>query len=158
MWPHGDLSTLFSVMYSTFKLKKTRSLHINLNPSTFPYRQTVLNQFAKLGYSNLPPKNYLDYLTELSQYRFCLCVRGAGLDLHRAYEAWYLNSIPVIINNTETKMDNFIKHLKQLNLPFYEIKGYNFDKYTPEFFNESLYNSLKNNSFNLPPLKLSYYQ
>ena len=102
-----------------------------------------------------------DYLEELSQHRFCLCVRGNGIACHREWECYYLGVIPVIINNQFTNMSVYIKYLQDLQLPFYEIKEETLDRYTDDFFNEELYKKImsKYNStaFNLPSIKLSYY-
>lgn len=163
MFKHGNLVSLYTVMSESYYKKKTRGLYININPRTYPYRHTVLqdinqrpNDFVISG-----SKPYNDYLEELSQHRFCLCVRGNGIACHREWECYYLGVIPVIINNKFTNTSVYIKYLQDLQLPFYEIKEETLDRYTDDFFNEELYKKImskyNSSAFNLPSIKLSYY-
>ena len=105
-------------------------------------------------------KPYNEYLEELSNCRFCLCIRGNGPSTHREFESYYLGVIPVFINNKETKMESHIKYMKKLGLPFYEINDINqFDTLSDDHFSEVLYKKVMGESsiFNLPQLKLGGY-
>ena len=160
MFSHGNVISLYKTMKNTYYLNKTKNLYININPNTFAYRQRLLDELTILGYINSPQKQFKEYLEELSQYRFSLCVRGNGIDTHRFFESLYLGVIPVIINNTYTNMNNYVKYLRSLGLPFYEITQDKFE-YCDEFFNENLYKkTIKecgSSIYNLPQLKLNYY-
>lgn len=156
MWPHGNLEDIYSVINSTYLLKKTKGIYININPSTFSYREKVLNEVNNERFNTSSSKPFKEYLQELAMHRFCLCVRGNGLSSHREWESYYLGVIPVIINNKFTNMDNHVQYMKKLELPFYEITSESLEKYSDDFFNEALYNKIKKD-FNLPKLKLSYY-
>lgn len=163
MWPHGDTLGVYEIMSKTYYLNKSKNLYININPKTFSYRQTVLNELNNRPMDfqiNTTPKPFKDYLHDLSQHFFCLCIRGNGLATHREWEALYLGVIPVFINNKFTNIDKHLVYFKTLNLPFYEITDDNLDKYTDEFFNEQLYKKLVNfTGFTLqnnPALKLNY--
>ena len=109
---------------------------------------------------------YDEYLNELSKYRFCLCLRGNGIDTHRFWESLYLGVIPVILNNKTTACDNFTKYMKRLNVPFYEIVGDDLDivfkKYNSDYFDEDLYKQIITNCnstvFNSDCLKMSFYE
>lgn len=163
MFKHGDLISLYSVMSKTYYKKKIRGLYININPNTYPYRHTVLQEIKQRPDDFIVSSNklYKDYLEELSSYRFCLCVRGNGIACHREWESLYLGVIPVIINNKYTNTSAYVSHLKQLNIPFYEIKEDNLEKYSENFFNEELYNKIiqtsGNSIFNNKALKLNNY-
>jgi len=161
MWPHGDLDILYNQMKSSYMYKKEKAVYVNINPSTFAYRNQVLQEIQNNFTVTTCSKPYKEYLDELSLHRFCLCVRGNGLDTHRFWEALYLGVIPVIINNANTKMNNFIQYLKNADLPFYEITEDNLCKYNEDIFNDELYQSMldKHNIFiqSSPGLKLSYY-
>lgn len=164
MFKHGDLISLYSIMSKTYYKKKTRGLYININPNTYPYRHNVLQDIKQRPDDFIVSSNklYKDYLEELSSYRFCLCVRGNGIACHREWESLYLGVIPVIINNKFTNTSAYISHLKQLNIPFYEIREDNLDKYSENFFNEELYNKIiqasGNSIFNNKALKLNHYE
>ena len=159
MWPHGDLLTLYSVMRKTYFKKKSKNIYVNINPNTYGYRAVLLETLKKAEFTMSASKAYKDYLEELSQHWFCLCVRGNGLDTHRFWEALYLGTIPVVINNSETRLNNFVKYLKELEVPFVEIN--NVTKYTQDYFVEELYKKqlkLINNSIqNLKHLRLDAY-
>jgi hypothetical protein len=159
MWVHGDIPALYKVMSETYLYKKTKNLYININPNTFDYRRQILSEINKSSKFNIScNKPYSDYLYELSQHRFVLCVRGGGIQTHRNIESLYLKSIPVIINNKYTKMDNHVKYLRETGIPFYEIKSESFSKYSDDFFNEELYNKLYHRfKTSLNQLKLSFY-
>lgn len=164
MFKHGNLVSLYTVMSESYYKKKTHGLYININPRTYAYRHTVLQEINQRpnDFVISESKPYKDYLTELSKHRFCLCVRGNGIACHREWECYYLGVIPIIINNKFTNTSAYIKYLQELGLPFYEIKEDTLDRYSDDFFNEELYKKImsKHNStpFNLPSIKLSYYQ
>lgn len=167
MWPHGDLVSFYSVMAETYMFKKTSSIYVNINPKTYPYRRYILESINKYGNLQVSGgKPYIDYLRELASNRFCLCIRGNGVDTHRLWESLYLGVIPVIINNSTTNMDYHVKYLKDLGLPFYEIKNDDLDavfkKYTSNYFDESLYKKIihqsKSSIFNNNCLKMRFYQ
>ena len=161
MWIYSDILSLYTTMSKTYKNKKTKGIYININPNTFTYRRKVIEEVTNDRFKISSGKPFKEYLEELSIHRFCLCVRGNGLDTHRFYESLYLGVIPVIINNKYTNMNNYVRHLKKLGLPFYEITSESLDKYSNEFFNETLYKTIikecGSSIYNLPQLKLSYY-
>jgi hypothetical protein len=167
MWKHGDLLSLYKVMSETYSNLKTGAIYVNINPNTYPYRQNVLDKIKEYGKMTLSSgKPYCEYLRELSSYRFCLCLRGNGIDTHRFWESLYLGVIPVIINNKTTRCKNFIRYLRKLEIPFYEICDDDLDrvftKYTDEFFNEASYKiymqNIGSSIYNLAALKISHYE
>jgi hypothetical protein len=165
MWKHGDILELYKVMSETYTNKKSGCIYVNINPNTYSYRQNVLDKIKQYGNMTLSSgKPYNEYLRELSSYRFCLCLRGNGIDTHRFWESLYLGVIPVVLNNKTTKCKNFIRYLRKLDLPFYEICEDDLDvvftKYTDEFFSENLYKSMIKSFgsiYNLDSLKVDYY-
>uniref|UniRef100_A0A6C0H793 Exostosin GT47 domain-containing protein n=1 Tax=viral metagenome TaxID=1070528 RepID=A0A6C0H793_9ZZZZ len=167
MWKHGDLNAMFEVMTSTYKAKKTKNIYVNINPNTYGYRKDVLDVIRESGCWELSTnKPYIEYLRELAQHKFCLCLRGNGLDTHRFWESLYLGVIPVVFNNSETKCQNFLEYTKALGVPFVEIKENNLNiipqRYHQDFFNETLYKQILQSSgcgiYNLPALQLDHYQ
>ena len=163
MWPHGDLIQFYTVMKDTYMYKKKNGIYININTNTFGYRKTVLDKLRTNGWKLSSSRPYKEYLLELSQYRFCLCVRGNGIDTHRFWESLYLGVIPVIINNAETDCKAFVNLLNKLGIPFYEISSLDIFTYKTEYelFNENLYKkiiySLNSSIQNLKQLKMEYY-
>ena len=157
MWPHGSTIDLYTVMKNTYYLKKTKNIYVNINAATYPYRKKVLESINGL-FKNSEPKEYKMYLSELSKHYFCLCVRGNGLDTHRFWEALYLGTIPVIINNEETNMGTFVSCLNKLGVPFVCVND--LSKYSEDYFNKELYDKFvdKHGSIQcLEQLKIGYY-
>ena len=162
MWPHGNVIDFYNIITQTYLYQKTKNIYVNINSSTLNYRQLLLNKLNDFNWFISKAKPYNDYLFELSQHYFCLCVRGNGLDTHRFWESLYLGVIPVIINTSDTKCQNFINKLNELDIPFYEIKDISFFEYnSPDFFNKQLYqkfiNRIQNSIQNIHSLKLSHY-
>jgi hypothetical protein len=164
MWKHGDLISLFEVIQQSYKTIKSKAIYVNINPNTFGYRKQVLE--AIQNYNSLPlssGKPYLEYLQELAMHRFCLCLRGNGLDTHRFWESLYLGVIPVVVNNKETRCTHFLDYVRTLDLPMIEINEDDLQKfcqvYTEEYFNEQLYQKTlgKRAIYNLPSLRLEHY-
>lgn len=165
MWKHGDLSMLYSTMKATYYKRKTKDMYVNVNPATFAYRQNILDVVKKC-FQISTCKPYSDYLKELSEYRFCLCTRGNGIDSHRLWESLYLGVIPVVIDNEMTKISHFVRYIRSMGVPIVVIKLDNLDKivdlYDSDYFSQVRYNQIiqatgkpiQNNDF----LKMSYYK
>jgi hypothetical protein len=165
MWNHGDLLKIYKKMSDVYSKKKKNPIYVNINPNTYLYRKDVLDKIKEKGGLTISEgKPYEEYLKELSTYRFCLCLRGNGIDTHRFWESLYLGVIPVILNNKTTNCKNFIRYLKRLEIPFYEINNDDldivFEKYTDNYFDEKLYNTYikkYGSIYNIDSLKLSFY-
>ena len=167
MWRHGNLLELYTVIKDTWKYKKTKSIYVNINPNTYDYRKVLLEKIKTTQCFNLAnSKPYIEYLYELASHRFCLCIRGNGIDTHRFWESLYLGVIPVLINNKTTQSENFIRYLRKTKIPFYEIRNDNLDmmfaRYNDEHFTKELYMEIVKvkgvNLFDIDELKLSHYE
>lgn len=167
MWKHGDLMELYKTISKTYYKKKQNSIYVNINPNTYSYRKDVLEKIkTHSSFILSDPKPYNEYLLELSKSYFCLCLRGNGIDTHRFWESLYLGVIPVVINNKTTLCENFLRYVRKLDVPFYEIKGddldYVFKKYNGDFFNQILYKNIitncKSSVYNLDCLRISFYE
>ena len=165
MWKHGDILEVYKTISQVYRKKKVKSIYVNINPTTYFYRKNILDKINEKGHLKVSTnKPYTEYLRELAEHRFCLCIRGNGIDTHRFWESLYLGVIPVIINNQTTQSNNFVKYLRYLDVPFYEIKEDDldkmFNKYTQDFFNDVLYSEINTNStiFNTECLKLNFYK
>lgn len=137
MWPHGDLNTFYSTIIKTYNHKKKKDVYVNINPATYPYRKVILDNLDK-SFAISKSKKYVDYLLELAEHRFSLCIRGNGIDTHRFWESLYLGVIPIIVVNKQTNCDAFVQNLRMLGIPFFEIES--IEQYTLKDFNENLYN------------------
>lgn len=155
VFPHGNLNTLYQTMGKSYRTRKTKDLYVNINPGTFRYRQSVIDTIKQKYPNVVSQKPFEEYLQNLSEHYFCLCVRGNGIDTHRFYEALYLGVVPVIINNENTDCENFVKYLEKLELPFLKVSDPK--ELLKINFNKTLYKKILENS-SLDALKLNYYQ
>ncbi len=158
MFPHGNLDILYDNMINTYKNKKIKNIYVNVNEYTHPIRKKLMDKIRfhrnkwEISTGGL---SYEEYLKELSQYRFCLCIRGNGLDTHRFWESLYLGVIPVVYKCEE--LNNMLDYLKEKNVPFFIITDEIIEKGS-EFFDEKLRNDLNTDSlFCLDALKMTNY-
>lgn len=167
MFPHGNLNELYEVMISSYYLKKDSAIYININESTHNFRKEVMNtiRISSKDWKNYiitQPTDFKNYLISLSKYRFCLCLRGNGLDTHRFWEALYLSCIPVIVNHPS--LHNFINNIRQLHIPHVLIDSIDFfNKENSSYFSQKLYDdTLKKFCINasiqcMPQLSLKFF-
>jgi hypothetical protein len=144
MFPHGNLDQLYETMSKTYYLKKELPIYININESTHPLRKEIMDvirRSPKDWKNNVvtQPKEFKEYLLDLSRCRFCLCLRGNGLDTHRFWEALYLGVIPVLVMTPD--IIKFVSHLRKQFIPHILINSVDFfNKQNTDYFSEELYN------------------
>jgi hypothetical protein len=121
MWNKDNIRLIKK--YQKINVEKTESVFICMNPNTWKGRKEIL-QFCKDRGLKVyePDMNYERYLYEMKKHKYCLCIRGNGMDCHRFYEALYLGVKPIILNDEYSSMDWFVKNLHKLNIDFVEIK------------------------------------
>jgi hypothetical protein len=165
MWAHGDLQVLYNTMVTSYKTKKPKCLYVNINPSTFQFRQELVDEISKTQCWDVSEnKPYPEYLKELSLHRFCLCVRGNGIDTHRFWESLYLGVIPVIIDNKSTNCQQFLRYLDNMDVPYLCMQAENASeictKFPLSYFTEDKYKAVISKNgypFKANYLKLSTY-
>ncbi len=157
----GNIVKLMDAMTSTYYVRKTKGLYINLSVDTHPYRARVLRTVEQYRLGVVSPMlAYENYLEQMGKHRFVLAVRGNGIDTHRFWEALYLQCVPVVINNAWTECKQFLKHVRALGLPFLEIQHFtDFCKqHDQAYFSDALYTSIMRQAPNyMEKLKLGYY-
>ena len=105
--------------------------------STNPKRTEYINYLKELPFvdvqeDKLPFKQYLNLLSE---YKFCICLEGAGFDTHRNYECLLTETVPIMKNSTV----DMIYH--QDNLPCIFVSDwYNITNQLFSSFSEDKYN------------------
>jgi len=141
MWPHGNLNAFNNhvVLYNTNH--KTKNVYFNFKIDTNrEKRNACLNSLkSRLEWLNnvSPSENIL----RLSQYKFCVCPEGNGVDTHRLWEALYLKTIPIVIKSEFTDI------LKQNNVPLIILNSW-------DDFDE---NNLHYDSYNLENVDLNRF-
>lgn len=139
MWVHGDL-TLYNNQYFMDSCKnKTQNVYFFFNIGTNKTKREPCYIALKYKLEWLQDIEPNQNIIRLSQYRFCICPEGNGVDTHRLWEALYLKCIPIVIKTPFT--ETLLRH----NIPlvvldtweeFDESKlKYNYpDSFSPNIF------------------------
>lgn len=94
--PHGNFSIISS--------PKTHGIYMCFNVSTnYDKRMECLRSIS----GKIPLLQTVDPRSNnlrMSQYKFCICPEGNGLDTHRLWEALYLRVVPILIRSTHTEL------------------------------------------------------
>jgi hypothetical protein len=87
---------------------------------TNPQRDEQRRFLASLDFVEIETRklSFSDYLEKMSQYRYILCLSGAGYDTHRNYEALLVGSTPVMLNSPLKRLFDFY------NLPSAFLKNW----------------------------------
>lgn len=70
---------------------------------THPLRKEIQEKIKKYRdhefFVFMENKPFEEFLQELSKYRYCLCIRGNGIDIHRIYECLLTKTTPLYISD-----------------------------------------------------------
>ena len=107
----------------------TKSTNPSRNKST-EYLQSL--SFVDVQEDKLP---FSDYLNLLSQYKYCICLEGAGFDTHRNYECLLTGTVPImkksgveLIYEDYNLPSRFLEDWNEIDDSFYEeLKNTDFD-------------------------------
>ena len=139
VFPHGNLDVFYTSMINNYWRKKTKSIFVNINYHTYPFRKVVLDT-VKNKYPIKQNQDFQTYTEDLAQHFFSLSIRGNGLDTHRFWESLYLGTIPVLVD--DGTITNFRNYLLHQNIPHYVTTLEVLANTDPSFFNEKLYNEV----------------
>jgi hypothetical protein len=114
-WKHG-IRTFEKVI----PRPKTKDIYFQFNIETnrakrFP---CYLNLQEHLEW--LPTVEPYDHFMRLSEYKYCICPEGNGVDTHRLWECFYLKVIPIV------KESAFTTLLVKQNLPLIVVKEWDY--------------------------------
>ena len=109
----GNQSTIkhFHKNKKSFKNKKNKILLPYHTASTNPERAALINRLSSLDFVEVQKEklSFDKYLALLDEYKFVICLEGAGQDLHRFYETLLVGSVPVAIDNSITALFEYWK-------------------------------------------------
>lgn len=96
--PFGDLDTILRVHPLRENRDRPILAYLNFRPYTHPNeRNHVYDVFQEYSWAVSPGKKTSEeYLIDLSQSKFVISPRGAGLDCYRTWEALTMGAIPVV--------------------------------------------------------------
>ena len=98
MWNHGDLRAFSYFFEKKSEIVKTKDVFFNFQIETNRIvRQPcfdALKEYYFFSPKITPTGNHI----RLSEYKFCICPEGNGVDTHRLWEALYLKVVPIVLH------------------------------------------------------------
>jgi hypothetical protein len=98
-WRHGDGAKLAQVQSKS--PAKTNLFDASYDVSTFPAVREYCRAQTEIEPS--PRRAFGEYLHALASSYFCIAPRGNGIDTHRAWEALYLRTIPIVTRSVTSE-------------------------------------------------------
>lgn len=148
---YGDVSMMLDLLEEeTLDYCKNLVL-LNFNDDTHPDRSRIKEEFSNKLWVTMTAhdptyEGRKSYLRNIRNHRFVLCPRGNGIDTHRLWETLYMGSIPIV--------QRHVTHDTIQDLPICFVN--NWDEVTPMFLHHE-YQRIKNSTWNLDKLKISYW-
>ena len=102
MWPHGKVSAFNNYYVLHNANNKIKNIYFNFNLDTNRAKRNVCYNSVKNKLEWLNNVSPEENIVRLSQYKFCICPEGNGVDTHRLWEALYLKVVPIVIKNDFT--------------------------------------------------------
>jgi hypothetical protein len=137
-WPHGNITMYNDKIILHNSLNKTKDIYFNFNIDTNKNKRDICFNSLKNKLEWLNNVSPQENIIRLSQYKFCICPEGNGIDTHRLWEALYLKTIPVVIRSEFTTILEknqiplvILNNWDDLNINNLKYEDYNFHD---EFF------------------------
>jgi hypothetical protein len=150
-WPEGNIETFKSAMKHIIPLHKRRTdklVYVNFRFYTNrEVREPVWEFFAHQSFSYMATfKPHMEFLLELSDYRFAVSPPGAGEDCHRTWESLLMGTIPIV---KHSPMDSVFE-----GLPVVLINDWK--EITEEFLLEK-YKEISSKTYNMEKIYAEYW-
>jgi len=103
-WSHGNINMYTNEISLHNSLNKSKNVYFNFNIDTNRTKRSNCFNNLKHKLSWLDKISPLENIIRLSQYKFCVCPEGNGVDTHRLWEALYLKTVPIVIKSEFTNI------------------------------------------------------
>jgi hypothetical protein len=103
-WSHGNINIFSNEAIIQNSSNKTKNIYFNFNINTNKDKRDKCYESLKnklIWLDNVSPS---ENMIRLSQYKFCICPQGNGVDTHRLWEALYLKTVPIVIKSEFTNI------------------------------------------------------
>jgi hypothetical protein len=103
-WLHGNINIFNSDIVLNNSCNKTKNIYFNFNIDTNRTKRSKCFESLKnklVWLNNISPS---ENMVRLSEYKFCICPEGNGVDTHRLWEALYLKTVPIVIKSEFTNI------------------------------------------------------
>lgn len=142
----GELNKLFT-LWRTMPKPRLLSCNFGLRPKFKPERNIIFDVFEHADFCyKCERKPFLEYMREMSEFKFTLSPRGLGPDCYRTWEAMLVGCIPVL---HKCYLDDLYSDLPVLFVDRWE-------EVTPEFL-EQKYKEITSKKYNIEKLFMEYW-
>jgi len=131
-WQHGNLN-FFKYQNLYYYSNKIKNVYFNFNIDTNKNKRAICFDSLKNKLEWLNNVSPQENIFRLSEYKFCICPEGNGVDTHRLWEAIYLKTIPIVIKSEFTTI------LEKNGIPIIVINSWNDFDETTLIYNISLF-------------------
>ena len=114
MWEHGKIENF---MIDT--INKSKDIYFNFNIHTNQEKRELCYNTLKTKLPFLPMLPVAENVKRLSQYKWCICPEGNGVDTHRLWEAMYLGCVPIVLRSP---FIDALMHYTGGELPIYVVE------------------------------------
>jgi len=134
---------------NSYDIEKNKLVYLNFNTNTYPIeRQYVMDMYKNESWVTYTNNLSIEqFYFDFAQHKFIFSPRGNGVDCHRTWEALYLGVIPIV------KRSIHMNEFSDLPILFVD----NWDQINPKILH-NFYEQVKNTSYNLDKLKISYWK
>jgi hypothetical protein len=147
-WNHGNLNFYKNFDFKNLNLTKNKNVFFNFNIQTNISKRKECYEILKNKIEFLPNIDIMSNIKRMSEYRFCICPEGNGIDTHRFWEALYLSCIPIVLKNPLIMIIKERENLPMIILNSWDeldVSKLNYNLYTfdENYFNKLSFNNLK---------------
>jgi hypothetical protein len=118
MWGHGNISVFKLPQVADNILNKSKHIFFNFNKNTNFSKRNLCYESLKNHLPWTENDSFVNYITNLSGYKFCICPEGHGVDSHRLWECLYLKVVPIVVDSPFTKI------LLKYNIPLVVVNSW----------------------------------
>ena len=134
-WPHGNINMYNNEITLHNSLNKSKNIYFNFNIDTNKSKRSICFNILKHKLPWLNNVSPSENIVRLSQYKFCICPEGNGVDTHRLWEALYLKTVPIVIKSEFTNI------LQKNKVPLVILNSWNELDETKLNYNEHDFNN-----------------
>jgi hypothetical protein len=136
-WEHGNINIFNNKVIKFNSCNKTKNIYFNFNIDTNKSKRSICFNSLKYKLTWLDNISPSDNIIRLSQYKFCICPEGNGVDTHRLWESLYLKTVPIVIKS------DFTNILQKNNVPLVILNSWDELDEKKINYNEHDFNNFK---------------
>jgi hypothetical protein len=141
-WSHGNIDFFKDENNINNLDNKSEKIYMNFIINTNYVKRTECYNKLKDKINFLEFTDPFNNLKRLSNYKFCICPEGNGIDTHRFWEALYLKVVPIVLKNPLVDIINKNSLIPMVILNDWDSLDLSKLNYNDYKFNDDLYNKI----------------